>query len=246
MSAAPATSSAGGGFRPSFHLWLALLLAAFVFTGFGITYFVPMIEGTRPPDSAIVHLHGFAHFAWIVLLVVQSALVNAKNVRLHRSLGLFGIAVATLTATMGVSIMFVSASRTELQGVGPWVFWLNVTAPPSFAAIFILAIRALKTPKVHRDLILLATIAIIMPGMNRVYMQGLGIAHFTFVETYLTMDALVALVLWHQRRTTGTIAPVAWVAAAIVVLPQWLNYPVAGTDGWREFVFWLGSLAEYH
>ena len=50
---------------------------------------------------------------------------------------------------------------------------------------------------------LMATISIIMPGMNRVYMQGLGIGHFTFIETYLTMDALVAAIL-------PTTDPVRW------------------------------------
>ena len=232
-------------FRPSFHLVLVLVMAAFVFVGFGITYIVPEIRGTRPPDSPIVHLHGAAFFSWIVLLVTQAALVNAKNMRLHRSLGTFGIAVGTFAFTMGVFIMFASASITKLQGVGASVFWLNVTAPPSFAIVFAMAIRAVRRPEVHRNLMVIATTGILMPGINRVYMQGLGIQHFTFIETYLTMDAFIAACLWHERRTTGAISRATWIGAAIIVGLEPLNFPISTTAWWRDFVLWLGSLAHY-
>jgi len=177
-------AKAGARFRPSFHLVMVLVMAAFVFTGFGMTYLVPVAVGTRPPDSPIVHLHGIAFFSWMLLLVTQAALVNAKNVRLHRSLGTFGIAVGTLVVTMGVFITIAGASITDLHGSGAGVFFLSVFAPPSFAVLFIMAIRAVKRPEIHRNLILMATIAILMPGINRVYMQGLGIARVPFLETY--------------------------------------------------------------
>jgi hypothetical protein len=224
---------------------LVSLMAAFVFIGFGITYIFPVIERTRPPDSPIVHLHGAAFFSWIVLLVTQAALVNAKNVKLHRSLGTFGIAVATFAVTMGVFIMFASASITKLQGVGPSVFWLNVTAPPSFGIVFAMAIRAVRRPEVHRNLMVIATTGILMPGVNRVYMQGLGIQHFTFIETYLTMNAFIAACLWHERRTLGKISRATWIGAGIIVGLEFLNFPISTTPWWRDFVFWLGSLAHY-
>jgi hypothetical protein len=240
-----ARPAARSGFRPSFHFALVLILCGFVFGGFAITYFVPMATGTRPPDSPIVHLHGAAWFSWMLLLLVQAVLINGRKVKWHRSLGTFGIAVATFAALTGIFIMFAAASTTQLGGVGPAVFWLNVTAPPSFALIFALGIRAAKKPHIHRGLMLMATISIIMPGMNRVYMQGLGIEHFTFIETYLTMDAMVAAILWHEWRTMGRVSRMSWIGAGIVVVPQLLIYPVSSQPWWREFIFWLGSLAHY-
>jgi len=238
--------AAARGFRPSFHLVMVLAMAAFVFTGFGMTYLAPLAMGTRAPDSFVVHLHGAVFFAWIVLLITQSVLVNARNVRLHRSLGMFGIAVGTLVVFMGWMMQIVSASITTLGGSGPGVFFLGLVAPPSFAVLLAMAIRAVRTPEIHRNLILIATISILMPGINRVYMTGVGLDYVPFIQTYLTMDALLAAVLWHERKATGTISRTTWIAAAIVVVPQFLLYPVSGTEWWRDFVFFLGSLVEYH
>ncbi len=232
--------------RISFHLWMVLAMAAFVFTGFGLTYLGPITMGTRPPDSPIVHLHGLAFFNWMVLLVVQALLVNVKNVKLHRSLGLFGIAVGTFVVVMGVFITIAGASITTLSGDGASVFYLSVVAPPSFAVLFIMAIRAVNRSAAHRSLILIATIAILMPGINRVYMAGLGAQHVPFVATYLTMDVMLALVLWKEWKTLGTISRTSWIGAAIVVVPQLLIFQVSSQPWWSKFIYWLGSLAEYH
>ncbi|WP_338243649.1 hypothetical protein [Aurantiacibacter hainanensis] len=233
------------GRLPSFHLAMVLVMCAFVFTGFGLSYLGPVAMGTRTGDAPIVHLHGAVFFSWMLLLLAQSLLVNVGNVKLHRSLGTFGIAVGTLVVTMGAFITIAGASITDLSGSGPAVFFLSVVAPPSFAIIFALAIRAVRRPQVHRDLILIATIAILMPGINRVYMLGLGIDRVPVMETYLTMDVLLAAILWQQRRKLGSISRATWIASAIVVVPQLLNRPVSGTQAWREFIFWLGDFAWY-
>ncbi|HSG34122.1 MAG TPA: hypothetical protein VLA37_06270, partial [Sphingomonadaceae bacterium] len=171
-----ATVAGKAGFKPSFHLWMVLAMCFFVFGGFGMTYLGPLSSGTRPPDPPVVHLHGAVFFGWMLLLLAQSLLVNAKNVTLHRSLGMFGIAWGALVAFMGLLITLVGSMNAGFAHPSdPPVFFLSYVAPPSFAAIFILAIRAVKVPQVHRNLILIATIAILMPGINRMYMQVFGL-----------------------------------------------------------------------
>ena len=44
---------AGRGAQPSFHLWMALLMAGFVLTGFGISYIAPLLAGTFKPASTV-------------------------------------------------------------------------------------------------------------------------------------------------------------------------------------------------
>ncbi len=247
MATVTAGSAARAGFRPSFHLVMSLVMATFVVIGFGLSYFIPMAQGTRPPDSPIVHLHGFAYFSWIALLVVQSALVNVKKVKLHRALGTFGIAVGTFTALMGLAIMFAAASITTLNEVAVRIYWLNVTAPLNFAVVFAMGIAVARTrPQVHRNLMLIATIGVLMPAINRVYMQGLGVEGVPFIATYLTMDVLLAATLWHERKTLGSISRWSLIAAAIVVGLQALNFPVSSTPEWSQFVYWLGTFVEYH
>jgi hypothetical protein len=220
-------------------------MSAFVFTGFGMTYLGPLATGTFPPAPPIVHLHGITFFSWMVLLVVQAALVNARKVKLHRSLGTFGIAVGTMVVAMGCFITIVGASTTDLSGSGPGVFYLSVVAPPSFALLFAMAIRAARRPAVHRNLMLIATIAILMPGINRVYMQGLGLDYVPFFETYMTMNAFLAAVLWHEWRVTSSIARATWIGAAVIVLPQIAMPFVSWTGWWADFIYALGDLVYY-
>jgi hypothetical protein len=231
--------------RMSFHLALVLVMAAFVFVGFGLTYIGPHAVGTRPPDPPIVHLHGAVFFSWMLLLIAQAALVNVKKVALHRSLGMFGIAVGTLVVVMGVFITVVGASGVNMVGDTPAVFYLSVVAPPSFAVLFVMAIRAVKRVAVHRSLILIATIAILMPGINRVYMAGLGAQHVPFVATYLTMDVLLAAVLWKEWKVLGAVSRATGIGSAIVVVPQLLIFAVSSQPWWSQFIYWLGSLAVY-
>ena len=245
MAEALARRIAGRGFRPSFHLWMAVVMAGLVFTGFGISYIGPSIAGTFPHAPPIVHLHGLVFFTWTLLLVTQSVLVNVRNVRLHRSLGTFGIAVGTMVAVMGATMQIVSASITTLTGAGPGIFYLGFVAPPSFAILFAMAIRAVRTPEVHRNLILIATISVLMPAINRVFMKGVGLPYVPFLLTYLTMDALLAAVLWHEWRLTGRISRMTGIGAAIVFVPQLLIRVIAWQPWWADVVHFMGSLVYY-
>ena len=112
---APATLAAPKAarrFRPSFFFWMTLAMAFFVLGGFGMSYIVPMGEGTFPPAPPIVHLHGLIFFSWMILLVTQSALVGAGNVRLHRSLGTWGIAHGSCRSATASTSTWACPTRT--------------------------------------------------------------------------------------------------------------------------------------
>ena len=220
-------------------------MAFFVFGGFGMTYLLPISRGALPPTPPIVHLHGLFFFAWMMLLVLQSVLVNVRNVRLHRSFGTFGIALAGGLVVMGALITIIGASGAVRTDDDYGLFYLSITAPPSFAVLFAMAVRAVRTPAVHRNLVLLATLSILMPGINRLYMMGLGLGYVPFYATYLTMDAMVAAILYHERRATGRISSATWAGAAIVVVPQVLFPLVVPWQEYRAFIHFLGSLVYY-
>lgn len=245
MATAVNRGVAARGFKPSFHLWMTLLMSAFVFGGFGMTYLGPLVAGTFKPAPPIVHLHGIVLFSWMLLLLTQSLLVNTRNLRLHRSLGTFGIAIGTLVVVLSGTMQVVGASITTLRGSGPGVFFLGFVAPPSFAILFAMAIRAVRTPEIHRNLILIATVSILMPGINRVYMKGVGLTYVPFFLTYLTMDIMLALVLWHERKTLGRISTTTWIGAAIVFVPQLFLKLVSSQPWWADFVHLMGSLVYY-
>ncbi len=235
---------AADGLRLSFHLCMTLLMAFFVFGGFGMTYLAPLAMGTFPPAPPIVHLHGVVFFAWTVLLVTQAVLVNSKNVRLHRSLGTFGIAVAAIVVFLGLLLTIVSIN-TPWNPDSAGLLYLSFVAPPSFGALFAMAIRAVRTPAVHRNLILMSMLSILMPGINRFYMVLLGLGYVPFYATYATMDVMLAAILWHERRVTGRVSKAGWVGAAIIVVPQILMPLVVPAAWFTNLMLWFGSLVYY-
>ena len=120
-SAASARDAAHSTFKPSFFFWMTLVMAFFVFAGFGMTYLVPLARGTFPPAPPIVHLHGIVFFTWMILLIVQAALINSGNVALHRSLGTWGIAHATVILYTGALIQLLGIARSIRNGgTGPF------------------------------------------------------------------------------------------------------------------------------
>jgi len=93
-----------------FFVWLSALVLILVIAGFARTYFFHRWFGT-PDLSRFMHVHAVVMTSWIVLFFVQSILISARRVRLHRTLGFAGIAFAFLVVAFGVSATVMSARR---------------------------------------------------------------------------------------------------------------------------------------
>jgi hypothetical protein len=53
-------------------------------------------------------------------------------------------------------------------------------------------------------------------------------------------------VLWKEWKVLGAVSRASWIGAAIVVVPQLLIFQISLQPWWSQFIYWLGSLAEYH
>lgn len=231
-------------FRPSFYFWMTLLMAFFVFGGFSMTYWYPMAAGTFPPAPPVVHLHGLVYSSWMILLVVQSLLVNVRNVALHRSLGMFGIALATAVIFMGALITLLGASNSSGSGAAHGIY-LGVMAVTGFGILFTLAIRNTRRPDVHRRLILLAMLPILPPGIHRLYMVPLGLQAFPVVAMYITLDAMALAIIVHEWRRTGAINKYTWIGTGWIVMQQLLHAAIIDTAFFAGVVQQLGALVYY-
>jgi hypothetical protein len=247
MAEALATSAVGRSFRPSFFFWITVVMAAFVFSGFGLTYLHPMASGTLGPLPPAIHVHGVFYFGWMILLIVQSLLVNVRNVQLHRSVGTFGIVIATGMLIFGavITILFARSVRANPPADYYFLMYLSVVALISFGTLFCLAIRNTRKPASHRPLILFATINLLPPGINRLYMVSFGLSEAPLLATFLTMDALALAVLIHDWRTNGKIGAAAWTGAAFVLVPQLLCVPIANSAAFVSLTGMLADLAYY-
>src|SRR4030095_11486970 len=100
-SGKPARILPGRGFDHWFFSGMALLMLVTVLVGFAPTYYLAGVF-RAPLPSLIIHLHGAAFSCWIVLLVVQTSLIAARRVDIHRRLGLAGFTLACLMVVLGV------------------------------------------------------------------------------------------------------------------------------------------------
>lgn len=234
-------------FRPSFFTWMALAMIFFIFAGFSMTYFQPVLTRTGLSFPPVVHLHGAIFFCWILLLLIQSVLVNMGNVKLHRSVGMFGIAIASMLALMGTLITIMFAGASANSGIPDYnnLMYLSVNAVIGFAGLFCLAMRNVSRIENHKRLMLFATIFILPPGINRLYMVIWELGEAPVLWTYLTMDLLVAAILVNDCRTLGKVSPISILGASFVVAPHLLHPLMASSGMYTGFYGFLEGLYYY-
>lgn len=234
--------------RLSFYFWMTLAMCFFVFGGFGMHSFVPALRGNFPPAPPIVHLHGVVFIGWMILLLVQSALVNAGNVKLHRTLGTWGIAQGTATILVGLMMQLVASGRGHFAGrpAGTDGLYLGLLAFLGFAVMFTLAIRNRTRPDIHRPMILFAMLPVIPPGVNRFWANALGLDDpVSTFWLYLTLWSMAAAILVHQWRRTGTIDRFSAFGAGWIVVQGLVHEAVVGSPWFERVAAAVLSLAVY-
>jgi hypothetical protein len=247
MSITAGTALSGRTFRPSFFFWITVVMALFVFAGFSLTYWQPMVTGKLAPTPPFVHVHGSLFSLWMLLLITQAFLVNTRRVALHKSLGLFGIAVATAMIVTGL-ILALFFGKVGFANPSPdyaTLMYLSYMAVFCFALLFVLAIRNTGRPENHRRLILLATIPLLPPGINRLYMVMGHLSAPPVLATYLTMDAIALAILVHEWRKGGKLSATTTFAAAVILLQQILHAPIVNSAWFADFNQALIGLVSY-
>lgn len=154
------------------YLIIAIAIGITVLTGFWFTYFGPILSGKYEDASPLVHLHGWSFFGWYALFIVQAILVRSRNVPLHRTLGGWSVALATVMILTGMLVVGVRM-RDALASPEP-SFWLE--AGPAvwatlvlFAGFYIAALLNRRQSPLHKRLMIVASAA------------GMGAATFRIV-----------------------------------------------------------------
>src|SRR5438477_8467821 len=88
-------------FERVFYSGMASVMCICVFIGFSPTYFrAGMMRAPLP--SPILHVHGVVFTFWMLLFLVQAALVSAHRVKWHRSLGTVAFCLPPIMIVLGV------------------------------------------------------------------------------------------------------------------------------------------------
>jgi hypothetical protein len=98
-----------------FYFFFAVAIVASVLLGFARTFYLrPWFREwamLHAPSEPIFYVHGGLFTAWLLVLLVQTWLVGAGRVDLHRRLGRFGAGLAALAFVGGVVAILIAAGR---------------------------------------------------------------------------------------------------------------------------------------
>lgn len=241
----------------AFYMAMAALLLALSVGGFGTSYLLPASAGANV-GPAVIHLHAFFGFSWLLLFLIQTALIATNRSTAHQALGLFGIALATAFVFTGIMV----ATRTMQVGVE-----LGLTNPAKtfavfpitimvlFAGFFAAAVANIRRPALHRRLMLIASIMTMPPAAGRVLgqlvleddlpRQIMGAAPVSLAGgtiASLSADVLLLTAIVCDWRMRGRPHPVYLYSLAIILSVQIARLPLSQTSAWRSAMDVLLSL----
>jgi hypothetical protein len=220
---------------------MAVVLSATVFAGFAPTYYLnPLAE--RPfALTPLLHLHGAAFSAWMILLIVQTSLIAADARRVHMRLGLFGAILAAFMTVVGpiVAVQRTATGTIADLGAPPLVFLaVPVLGMVVFAALVAAALYyRRRSPDAHKRLMLLATLELVTAGVSRlpVVSDWGPLGFFAVTDVFVVAIAAYDVVVLRRPH-----AATLW-GGALFIASQPARLMIGGSPVWLSFAAWLTS-----
>ena len=227
-----------------FYTLMGLAIAAVTFAGFARSFYLSRwfeVPANTPEITLLLAVHGAVFTAWVVLMVVQPALVASRNLRLHRRLGYVGAGVAAAMVLFG-NLAAIAAMEVGFKGLGdPHIFYaVPFFAINSFAVAIWLAVRWRLHAETHKRLMLLANVGLLGAAIARIPLDSVQAgAPFTFVF----LPNLITLAgIGYDLLSRGRVHRV-WIWGGLAMLAsQILMFPVMGSAAWIAFARFMDGL----
>ena len=212
-----------------------------VLTGyFKSYYFSAFFPDSRPIANTLVHVHGLVMSTWVLYFVAQVALIRTKNVKLHMTMGMAGIALAILVIVTGMATAYNAqlVRRVAPPGVDPHSFFIfPVSDMTLFVILFSAAIYFRKKAVEHKTLMLLTAINLMPAALFRLpVVSPENTVWWAFGAPALLTIGILAWHTWKHRKMNKVFA--SGVALLLIAVP--LRPMIAGTNAWLTLV---GGLA---
>jgi hypothetical protein len=226
-----------------FYTGMALAMAVTVLAGFARTYYLPLAAGgpmatlSGQPMTGLVHVHGLLFTAWVLLFVVQTALVATHRVTVHQRMGVAGAVVAAAMIVVGARTAIASAARGSAPpGVDPLAFLIIPLGDMVLFATFVgAALWQRRNREAHKRLMLLAYVSILVAAVARlpgvIQLGPPGFFGLTF--------AFLAVAILYDRATRRRVHPVYLWGGALLVLSVPARLLLSETTAWRTFAAFL-------
>lgn len=198
----------------SFYFLMSLLVMAVVVYGFGRKLDEKLIHAASP-RPLILYIHAMLFATWVMFYTVQSALVRTRKVKVHKTLGWFGLALGSAIPVAGIATALVMIGMEVRQGltfIAPF-FAVAVQDMISFGVTFGLAFWWRAKPEFHRRLMFMATCALTSAAFARIpWVPGRWF--------YAGVDCLILLGVVRDLMTMKRIHPVYLWGLPLMMLGQ--------------------------
>src|SRR6204780_3545408 len=229
-----------------FFSGMAVVILASVFVGFARSYYLAGVF-KAPLPNLLVHTHGAVFSCWVLLLIVQTSLVAAGRVDLHRRLGLLGFGLACLVVILGVLVATDSQVRHFAPGEAGMKLRAFFTVPLStmvaFSTLIYFAFRNRFHPAAHKRLILIATIAILDAAFERWPIHAAWWGERT-AALFCTIPFLLVIMAYDYWSIGKVHRTTIWASAFVVVLQQ-VRDPIGHSAPWQTFAAWVQTHARF-
>ncbi len=221
----------------TFYPAIAFFAAAVIFAGFARTYYLKWLFGT-PDLPLVLHLHGAVMTGWMVLLIVQTLLVARHRTDIHRRLGVAGGILACGVVVVGLvaAIRAVRLGRAPAGGSPLSFFAIPFGDLVLFSVLVAIGLYYRRRPELHKRLMLIATIAILPPGIARWPVPFVGHNPIGFFG--VTDLILVGCALYDYAKTRRWNAAYVY-GGLLVVASHPLRLLIAHTRAWMAFARWM-------
>jgi len=228
-----------GTYDRAFYSGIAIVMALTTFIGFAPTFYLRSVFGAPVSVTGlmtitpIVVAHGVVFTAWVLLFVLQTSLVAARRIAMHRRMGVTGIVLAVAMVAVGLPTAFAAAARGSAPaGMEPLVFLVvPVFDLLLFSAFFTAAVLRRGEKEAHKRLMLLAYYSIIPAAVGRlpgvIALGPAGIFGLGFLPAVAG-----ALYDWWSR---GRVSSIYWWGIPMLYASIPGRLAVAATPAWRAF-----------
>lgn len=210
-------------------------------TGFAPSLYESLVLGVS--RHWVIHLHAAVFLGWLALLIGQAVLAARGHIALHRRIGNVGIAYGVAVLVLGlVAGLLVPVNYVE-AGIWPLdrgaSFLATIFADMAlFGGFFGAAIAYRRRPEIHKRLMLLAAVALALPGVARIWFIASMLAGEPDATALVTLSAVwllpVLAAMAYDLATSRRVHP-AYLIGAVILLVSIARVPLAQTDVWRAF-----------
>ena len=186
-----------------FYFCCAWVVAAAVAYGFSHTISQNLLHAATPRPR-ILWVHGAMFGGWVVMFILQTALVRSRRARWHRRLGVAGLLLGAMMAPIGIATALAMGRFDVEHGLHDSRYMAAHLSIPFndmifFASVLVAAAWWRKRPDIHRRLMLIATCLLTAAAFPR-----FPFITITALRWYAGVDLLLLFAVTHdlivQRR----------------------------------------------